>query len=152
MKKQRGIRGMGHVFQPKYRNKKTGEVKRVSRWFIKYYVNGRAHTETSGSTNRNVAERLLKKRHGDAQAGKAVGAQVERTVLNDLLNMVISDYAANARKSGDRIPVRRRAPARFLRRRLQGERDHERPDHRLPRTPARRGRGTRDRELRAEPT
>jgi integrase len=104
MKNQRGIRGMGHVFQPTYRDKKTGTKKRVATWFIKYYTHGRAHTETSGSTNRNVAERLLKKRHGDAQAGKAVGALVERTVLDDLLAMVEADYAANARRSADRIP------------------------------------------------
>lgn len=104
MKKERGIRGMGHVFQPSYRDKKTGEKKWVSTWFIKYYVHGKSHTETSGSTNQNVAERLLKKRHGDAQAGKAVGNAVERTTLNDLIGMVEADYAANARRSADRIP------------------------------------------------
>ena len=70
---------------------------------ISYSVHGVRHKEKTGSTNRADAMRLLKKRIGEVQAGKAVGNAVERTTLNDLIGMVEADYAANARRSADRI-------------------------------------------------
>jgi integrase len=97
-------RGLGFVFQPTYRDKRTGEQKTSAVWWISYSVRGKRHKESSESTNRADAVRLLKKRHGDAQAGKPVGSQVERTTLDDLISMVEADYAANARRSAERIP------------------------------------------------
>ncbi len=102
MKKQN--RGMGFCFQPGYRDKATGQKKNVAVWWISYSVHGKRHKESSKSTNRADAVRLLKKRIGEVQAGKAVGNAVERTTLNDLIGMVEADYAANARRSADRIP------------------------------------------------
>jgi integrase len=101
MKKQ--TRGMGFLFQPSYRDKKTGEQKTVATWWVSYSVHGKRHKESSKSTNRADAVRLLKKRIGEVQAGKAVGNAVERTTLDDLLAMVEADYTANARRSADRI-------------------------------------------------
>jgi integrase len=97
-------RGLGFVFQPTYRDKRTGEQKTSAVWWISYSVRGKRHKESSESTNRADAVRLLKNRHGDAQTGKPVGSQVERTTLDDLIAMVEADYKANARKSADRIP------------------------------------------------
>jgi integrase len=96
-------RGFGIAFQPKYRDKKTGEMKQVATWYIKYSINGTAHTESTGSTNENDAKRLLKQRYADAQMGKPVGSQVERTTLNDLIAMVEADYTANGRRSLVRV-------------------------------------------------
>jgi integrase len=97
-------RGMGFCFQPGYRDKRTGEKKTSAVWWISYSVRGRRYKESSYSTNRADAVRLLKKRHADAQAGKPVGPQVERTTLDDLISMVEADYKANARRSADRVP------------------------------------------------
>jgi integrase len=98
-------RGMGFTFQPTYRDKKTGEKKTVATWWISYSVHGKRHKESADSINRADAVRLLKKRIGEVQAGKAVGNVVERTTLNDLLAMVEADYKANGRKSFKRIPI-----------------------------------------------
>jgi hypothetical protein len=102
MKRQN--RGMGFTFQPTYRDKRTGEKKTSAVWWISFSTHGKRTKESSESTNRADAVRLLKKRIGDVQAGKAVGNVVERTTLNDLISMVEADYKANARRSADRIP------------------------------------------------
>src|SRR5689334_12315499 len=85
-------RGMGSIYQ------QTGDT-----WWISYYVHGKRHRESSGSTNRADAVRLLKRRLGEAAAGKPVGNQVERTRLKDLTEMVVADYRANGRRSIDRV-------------------------------------------------
>lgn len=102
MKKQ--TRGLGFVFQPGYRDKKSGAEKTVATWWISYSVHGVRHKESSESTNRADATRLLKKRIGEVAQGKAVGNMVERTTLDDLITMIVNDYAANARRSAERIP------------------------------------------------
>jgi integrase len=97
-------RGLGFCFLPSYTDRHG--VRKVSAvWWISYSTHGKRHKESSESTNRADAVRLLKKRIGDVQAGKAVGNVVERTTLNDLLAMVEADYKANGRKSFKRIPI-----------------------------------------------
>jgi len=111
-------RGLGFVFQPTWRDKKTGETKTAATWWISYSVHGRRHKENARSTNRADAVRLLKQRIGEAAAGKAVGLQIERTTLDDLLSMVEADYVANGRRSLDRV----QDAAKHLREHYSGER------------------------------
>ena len=99
-------RGMGSVFQPTYteRGPDGSKVTKMSAtWRISYYLHGKRHKESVHSTNRGDAVRLLKQRIADVQAGKPVGAQVERTTLADLLEMVEADYKANGRRSLERM-------------------------------------------------
>jgi len=95
-------RGLGFVFQPTWRDKKTGELKTAATWWISYSVRGQRHKEPANSTNRADAIRLLKARTGDAAAGKPVGSQLERTTLEDLIGMLIDNHRANGRRSIDR--------------------------------------------------
>ncbi len=88
-------RGLGFVYQPQYRATSTGEVKTSQVWWISYSVRGDRQRESSESTNRADAVRLLKLRTGQAAMGKPVGATVERTTLDDLIAMVEADYIAN---------------------------------------------------------
>jgi integrase len=94
-------RGLGFVFQPTYRDKSTGEKKKAATWWVSYSVHGKR--EPSDSTNRADVVRLLKQRIGEAQAGRPVGPQIERTTLDDLLAMVEADYKANGRSSLNRV-------------------------------------------------
>ncbi len=98
-------RGFGFVFQPTYKDKVTGERKRAATWWISYSVHGKRHKENAKSDNRADAVRLLKQKIGEAQMGKPVGSEVERTTLNDLIAMVEADYKANGRRSFKRIPI-----------------------------------------------
>ena len=96
-------RGMGYVFQPKYRDQRTRERKTADTWWISYSIHGRRHRENAHSTKEGDAGKLLKLRLGQAAIGMPVGPQVERTTLGDILKMVEVDYAANGRKSLDRV-------------------------------------------------
>jgi integrase len=105
----KAARGLGNVYQPTYRDKRTGELKKVATWWIVYSVNGRRIAEKAldaagrASTNRADAVRLLKEKLGDAAAGKPVGPQLDRTTVGELLAMVEADYKANSRSSLDRV-------------------------------------------------
>jgi integrase len=96
-------RGLGFVFQPTYRDKVTGDKKTAATWWISYSVHGQRHKENAKSANRADAVRLLKQKIGEAQSGKPVGSQIERTTLDDLLAMVDADYRANGRKTAERV-------------------------------------------------
>ena len=91
-------RGTGLVFQPTYKNRRTGEVTTSSTWWIQYNVRGKRIRENSGSHNRAEAVHLLKVKLGDAAAGKPVGNNIERTTLADLMAMLEADYRANNRR------------------------------------------------------
>src|ERR1700692_4518918 len=96
-------RGMGYVFQPKYRDQRTRERKTGATWWISYSTHGKRHRENAHSTKEADAARLLKLRLGQAAIGMPVGPQVERTTLSEILKMVEVDYAANGRKSLPRV-------------------------------------------------
>jgi hypothetical protein len=96
-------RGMGFVFQPQWRDRKTGDQKRAATWWISYSTHGKRHRENAHSIKEADAAKLLKLRLGQAALGMPVGSQVERTTLGDILKMVEVDYAANGRRSLDRV-------------------------------------------------
>jgi integrase len=95
-------RGLGFIYQPTYKDKRTGESKTASTWWIQYSVRGRRHRESSGSANPNVASRLLRDRLGAAAQGKPVGPNVDRTTFEELAHILVEDYA-NGRRSLERI-------------------------------------------------
>jgi site-specific recombinase XerD len=95
-------RGFGIVYQPTYRDKKTGEIKKQAIWWIQYCRNGKVIRESSGSTKEADAWKLLKKRHGDMAAGKPVGPDVNRTTFEDMAVMFVNDYKANGYTSLNR--------------------------------------------------
>jgi site-specific recombinase XerD len=102
-------RGFGSVYQPTWRDRKTGETKQSPNWWIAYFHRGKlirepAKTADGGhSRNRNDAVKLLKKRHGEITAGKPVGPDVEKTTFEDMAAMLTDDYKANGRRSLARV-------------------------------------------------
>jgi len=96
-------RGMGRVYRPKYRDKKTGETKEIPTWWVQYCQRGKVYRESSHSANRIDAVRLLRKRHGEMGKGGLVGPDVEKTTFEDMAAMVMADYKANGRSSIDRV-------------------------------------------------
>ncbi len=96
-------RGMGYLYQPQWRDCRTGEQKTAATWWISYSTHGKRHRENAHSTKEADAAKLLKLRLGQAAIGMPIGPQVERTTLGDILKMVEVDYAANGRKSLNRM-------------------------------------------------
>ena len=95
-------RGMGSVFQHRYRDKKTGEWKRTKVWWIQYTVRGKAVHESSRSRHRADAIRLLKQRAHDVAAGRVTGRPRDQTTVDDLTSTLLNDYIVNHRRSVDR--------------------------------------------------
>lgn len=96
-------RGLGRIFRPRSRDKRTGQVKEFSIWWIEYSVRSQQYRESSHSRKPVVARQLLKQRLGDVAAGTFIGPQRDRTTFDDLAQMVIDDYKANGKRSLDRI-------------------------------------------------
>ena len=96
-------RGLGFVYQHVYSDKRTGEQKKTSTWWIQYFVRGERYRESSGSSTRADAVNLLKQRVGQAAQGRIVAPRAEKTTFEQLAQMLIDDYEANERKSRKRI-------------------------------------------------
>jgi integrase len=96
-------RGLGFVYQPTYLDKRTGERRTASTWWLQYSVRGRRYRESSGSSNRNLAVKLLRDRLGAAAQGRPVGPDVDRTKFEELVQILTDDYQANGRRSLERI-------------------------------------------------
>jgi integrase len=67
-------------------------------WWLQYYVRGERYRESSESTNRAEAVRLLKTRHGEAASGKPIGPDVAKTTLEHLTEIITNEYQANGRQ------------------------------------------------------
>ena len=92
-------RGLGFVYQPAYVDKRTGEGRTASTWWLQYSVRGKRYRESSGSTNRADAVKLLKRRIGEAAEGRPIGHDIEKTTFEDLGRILLDDYKANGRQS-----------------------------------------------------
>lgn len=73
--------------------------KRGKVWWIQFYENGRRVRESSESTSKMVAKKLLEKREGNLAHGKVSGVQYDRVTFDDLAKLFIQDYKLNQRKS-----------------------------------------------------
>ena len=96
-------RGLGFVYQPTYVDKRTGERRTASTWWVQYSVRGKRYRESSGSNNRNVAVKLLRDRLGAAAQGRPVGPDVNRTGFQEPVQILVDDYQANGGHSLERI-------------------------------------------------
>jgi hypothetical protein len=68
-----------------------GSIYRRGRlWWVKYYRNGKSFRESSRSSKRSDAKRLLRKREGEVSTGSFFGLTMERMrfeeLARDLLN------------------------------------------------------------------
>jgi hypothetical protein len=94
---------MGQIRRPIYSttDPKTGEkVRHQSKiWWVRYYRNGRRHEESSGSTKKGEAERLLRMREGDVAKGLPVTAKIGQLRFGDAAADVVTDYRVNGKRS-----------------------------------------------------
>jgi integrase len=78
----RRARGTGRLF-------KRGNI-----WWIRFSVDGKRHDESSNSTKRSDAVKLLNKRLGEVQTGRYQGPSAERLSFSDLEQMLTDHYHA----------------------------------------------------------
>jgi hypothetical protein len=87
------------------REREYGEgslILRGGRWHIAYSHRGRLYRESSKSTDRKVALRLLKRRLAEIHSGRHAPA-AEKVTLGDLRRLVETEYERNGRKGLPRI-------------------------------------------------
>ncbi len=79
----------------------VGEIiKRGRIYYIRYYdVKGRRRLETTKSTDRNEAEKQLRKRLSAKDAGVSPDAAVGKLTLKEATDDLINDYKVNGRRS-----------------------------------------------------
>jgi integrase len=92
-------RGLGRVYQPTYRDRKTRDLRTSPTWWIAYSFRGVKHRESSGSAKRSDAVKLLRRRLEEMSRGRLVGPDADKLTFDALTEMVLTDYKVNSRKS-----------------------------------------------------
>lgn len=90
---------MGYIYQPSYKDKKTGEAKQSAVFWIKYYRGGKAIRESTDTTKDTEARNLLKLREGDVARGVPITAKMGRMKFSELTQDVVTDYKVNGKRS-----------------------------------------------------
>ena len=75
-------------------------------WWVKYYRNGRAMRESTGSAKESEAIRLLKIREGDIEHGLPVNPKLNRIRFDEAAKDLKTEYAVNGRRSADELERR----------------------------------------------
>lgn len=84
----------------------TGRIyRRGGAWWIDYSFRGRRCRESSGSTRKSDAVKLLRRRMEEMGRGRLVGPDAERVTLDDLARLLLDDYEANGRRSTKRAAL-----------------------------------------------
>ncbi len=95
-------RGSGSLFQERYRERKTGQLKVCRTWMMKLWVGGKPLKRSARTTSRAVARKQLEQWKAQIRQGTYV-PDAEQTRFDDLATLLIDEYRANARKSLDRV-------------------------------------------------
>src|SRR3979490_3271067 len=76
-----------------------GRKQILKTWWLDYYHEGERVRESSGTTDRAEARRLLQQRLGQIADGRFVGPAADRVIFNNMVEDVLNDYRVNGRKS-----------------------------------------------------
>lgn len=90
---KRRPRGTGHLYRPK-----TGGREQVV-WWMAYYASGKLVRESTRTTVKTDAEKLLRTRTAALDRGEAADPATLRTTLADVAELVTTDYKNNDRRS-----------------------------------------------------
>jgi len=86
------MRGQGRVFRPKVRGRET------ARWWLDYSLHGHRHREPAHTTSKAEAQRLLRHRMTEREAGKVVG-RPDRVTFADLRKGLARHYERQGNRS-----------------------------------------------------
>lgn len=81
-----------------------GELRqRGTIWWIRYYRNGKRYEQSSGSTKKGDAERLLRLKEGAIAKGIPITPAVDRIRFDELVTDLLNDYRNNGKRSADNV-------------------------------------------------
>jgi len=84
---------------PKYKHGSGSLYQRGRTWWISYYVDSNRVRESSDSSDKAVARKLLQQRLGQVAEGRFVGPRADRVRIEELAELVLLDYRVNGKKS-----------------------------------------------------
>ncbi len=90
---------MGSIYRPKYRSRKSRQVRQSRIYWIKYYRSGKAERANTHLTDFAAAKRVLQSREGDAARGVPVSAKLGQVKIDELIADVVTNYRINRKKS-----------------------------------------------------
>jgi integrase len=90
---------MGSIYKRKYKDKKTGEKKESSVYWVQYYRNGAPLRESTGTTVFSEAKTFLSLKEGDIAKGIPITPRMGRIKFSEMAADMINDYKANGRRS-----------------------------------------------------
>jgi integrase len=90
------------VFRPKVR-RLDGVRRETAVWWLDYSVRGERHYESSHTTRRKEAQRILNQRLADRTAGRLVGPSPDRVTFAELRALVERQYELEGRHTRDRL-------------------------------------------------
>jgi hypothetical protein len=68
-------------------------------WWLRYRTGGREHEESSHSTSRRDAEKLLARRQAEHSLGQLTAPDAKRVTFTDLAQIIRDDYRVRGRRS-----------------------------------------------------
>src|SRR4051812_35332128 len=68
-------------------------------WWLRYRVNGKEHRESSHSSSRREAEKLLSRRQAELSVGILTAPDTKRVTFADLAQIIRDDYKVRGRRS-----------------------------------------------------
>lgn len=96
-------RGLGRVFQRTYKDRKTGERKTMSTWWIEFHHKGKQIRKPVGSAKKSDALKMLREHLEASTGGTLITGLGERFRLDDMAELLRRDYRLNQRRSISRI-------------------------------------------------
>jgi integrase len=77
-------------------------------WWVKYYLPGNPNPirESTKTENEDDAQNYLWRRLGDVGAGKFLGLEPEKILVNELFDMLVEEYTLNGRASLRELNIR----------------------------------------------
>jgi integrase len=102
---------MGSIYKPKYapdgqtfaQAKAAGTLRESAVWWLKFRAGGRIVRQSSGTEKEKEAKRLLALREGAAAEGKVILPRGDKITVRELADDLKAEYAANGRRSADRL-------------------------------------------------
>jgi len=84
------------------------------KWWVKYYVNGRAICESTGSEKESEARRFLKLREGAVAQGAPIPPRIDRIMYEELSQDLRQHYRTTGRRKLEEVEDRLRYLDRFF--------------------------------------
>ena len=99
---------------PKHKHGSGSLYRRGKVWWLSYYTNNEHVCESSHSSDKGEAKRLLQQRIGQIAEGRYIGPRADRVGFEELAADMLNDYKINNKKSIDDAARSVSALARFF--------------------------------------